>query len=329
MKALILGGTRFLGIALAKGLIGRGHSVTLFNTGRHPGNIAAGARQVTGDRERDLGRLGTERFDTVIDTCGYLPKSVETSARYFRDKTDHYVFVSSVSAQDVSVPVLLETTPVLRMPEGASRSEMAPQTYGPLKALCEDVASSMFRHRALIVRPGLIAGPHDPTDRFTYWPVRVQRGGTILAPVGPELPVQFIDVRDLSAWIITQAERKRGGTFNVTGPARTITLGDVLATAARVTQSTARIVWASEEFLQQHEVGEWIELPLWVAAATGIPGMTNANVTRALHTGLTIRPLSETIRDTLAWAKSRGPRYRMGAGLDPAREDALIRELCG
>lgn len=327
MDVLILGGTRFLGIHITHELLRRGHAVTLFNTGRHPENVPAGVEQIPGDRMRDLTRLGTRFFDAVIDTCGYTPGQLEISARHFADRTRHYTFVSSISAQDLTVAEVTEDTAVLPMPEGASRAEMTPQTYGPLKALCENVTVSTFRHRALIVRPGLIAGPHDPTDRFTYWPVRIARGGRVLAPVGPQYPVQFIDARDLANWIVKQAEASRGGTFDVTGRANTLTLGDVLSTAACVANTRPHVEWADEAFLERHEVGEWVQMPLWISHKSGLPGMRNVNVRRALAAGLKIRPLRETVRDTLGWARRK--RDPLGAGLDAAREAALLEALTG
>ena len=326
VDVLILGGTRFLGVHLARELLARGHVVTLFTTGRHA-NPVPQAQHVTGTRERDLARLGNRRFDAVIDTCGYVPGQLETSVRYFLPRAAHYVFISSISAQDVCGPELTEATPVLSLPEGASRSRMLPQTYGALKALCENVAVSAFRHRALIVRPGLIVGPHDPTDRFTYWPLRIARGGDVLAPVGPHLAVQFIDARDLAAWIALQVEARRGGTFNVTGKPRELTLGDVLHRAMRAAAVRPTLHWASESFLNANGVGEWIEMPLWISAQSGAPAMLNTNVGRALATGLRIRPLDETVADTLAWARSRGARHSLAAGLDPQREGELLRAL--
>lgn len=322
----MLGGTRFLGVHVAREFIARGHAVTLFTTGRRP-NPVPQARHVTGTRELDLPRLGARTFDAVVDTCGYLPGQLETSTRFFLSRATRYVFVSSISAQDTSGEELTESTPVLRLPEGASRSEMVPQTYGALKALCENVVLSAFRERALVVRPGLIAGPLDPTDRFTYWPVRVSRGGDVLAPVGPQLPVQFIDARDLAGWIVEQLERGRGGTFNVTGKPRALSIGDVLESAMRAAGVRPTVHWASEAFLHAHAVGEWVEMPLWISAGAHAGAMLNTNVNRALATGLQIRPLHETVADTLAWARTRGARYALAAGLTPQREAELIRTM--
>lgn len=326
MNVLVLGGTRFLGVHLARELLARAHTVTLFTTGRRR-NPVPQAQHVTGTRERDLARLGARAYDAVVDTCGYVPGQLETSTRYFLSRAERYVFISSISAQDVSGAELTENAPVLRLPEGASRAQMQPQTYGALKSLCENVAVSAFRERALIVRPGLLVGPYDPTDRFTYWPVRISRGGDVLAPVGPQLPVQFIDARDLAAWVVLQLETGRGGTFNVTGKPRELTLGDLLDGAMRAARIRPALHWASEAFLHANKVGEWVELPLWISAEAGAPAMLNTSIKRALATGLRIRPLRETIEDTLAWAKTRGPRYAMQAGLTPAREAALLHAL--
>lgn len=327
VNVLIIGGTRFLGRHIVDELLRRGHTPTLFNTGNHRDGAPSSVEQIHGDRSRDLARIGDRQWDCVIDTCGFLPAQAEISCRYFDGRTKQYVFVSSVSAIDLTQANPTEDTRVLTMPEGASRTQMVPETYGALKALCERIVVSRFRSGALIVRPGLIVGPYDPTDRFTYWPMRVARGGRILAPAGPEYPVQFIDARDLAAWIVLQTERRRGGTFNLTGPPGRVTLGDVLQTSARVANTQPEILWADEAFLERHDVGEWIDLPLWISQKSSLPGMSSLNVTRAIGAGLKIRPLEHTIRDTWRWAAGRAKNYAWRAGLTPEREAELLQKI--
>ena len=220
-----------------------------------------------------------------------------------------------------------EETPALALPDGASHIDRTPEAYGPLKALCEDVVLGSFGNRALIVRPGLIVGPYDPTDRFTYWPVRIARGGAVLAPIGPEYFVQFIDARDLADWILLQVEQGTGGTFNVTGPAHTITMGDVLLTSATVANTSPDIRWADESFLKANAIGEWMDLPLWISTESNLPGMRNVQIMRAVRTGLHIRPLRETVRDTYRWASTRPATYEWNAGLTSERETEAIARL--
>lgn len=327
MNVLIIGGTRFLGRHIVDELLRRGHAPTLFNAGNHREDAPPSVEQIHGERAHDLRLTGDRHWNCVIDTCGFLPAQLEVSCRYFAGRADRYVFVSSVSALDLTQPEATENTPLLAMPEGASRTQMMPHTYGALKALCERVVLNTFRSRALVVRPGLIVGPYDPTDRFTYWPGRVARGGTMLAPVGHDYPVQFIDVRDLAQWIVLQAERRRGGAFNVTGPPRTFTLGDVLDASARVANVRPEIAWADEAFLERNEVGEWIEMPLWISKKSELPGMTNINIDRARNAGLAIRPLENTVRDTLRWAASRPKGYAWRAGLTHEREADILRKI--
>ncbi|HEV3155435.1 MAG TPA: NAD-dependent epimerase/dehydratase family protein [Candidatus Baltobacteraceae bacterium] len=320
MNVLILGGTRFLGRHIADALIEHGHTVTLFNRGVSDPVARERIGQIHGDRERDLSLLAGRMWDAVVDTCCYRPQTAQRSSRFFDDCTARYVFVSTISVHDLSAEAIItEETPQMREPR---------EEYGPAKALCETIVRSTFRHRATIVRPGLIVGPYDPTDRFTYWPVRVDAGGDVLAPVAPSEPAQFIDVRDLSQFIVHTIEMHDGGTYNVTSPRGHFTIGEVLETCARVSGSGARFVWADEQFLKDNDVSPWMDLPLWVGANSGARSIVNADVRRALTAGLTIRPLHQTVRDTLAWARASGKRWGdLKAGLSPKREGELLQRL--
>ncbi|HEU4751694.1 MAG TPA: epimerase, partial [Armatimonadota bacterium] len=203
--------------------------------------------------------------------------------------------------------------------------EITAETYGPLNARCEQAAEQAMPGRVLNIRPGLIVGPYDPTYRFTYWPARVARGGEVLAPDRPDLPVQFIDVRDLAEWIVRQVEAGRTGLYNATGPDRTLTLGEVLDTSRQVSGSDARFTWAGEEFLLEQGVQPWMELPLWIPARQGWPGMTSMDVGKAVGEGLTFRSLGATIRDTLEWDASLPAEVPRPAGLSPEREQAILQ----
>lgn len=327
MQIAVLGGTRFLGRHLVAALAARGHSVTVFHRGTSEPEGLAQAEHIHGDRAMDLDRLGNRRFDAVIDTSGYTPDVVARSVAFFRGRAGRYLFISSVSAYanpggDASVD---EDSDVAVLAEGASTTEMIPETYGALKALCELEVRAAFPDGAIIVRPGLIVGPHDPTDRFTYWPIRVRHGGDVLAPDSPELFVQFIDVRDVAAFCVTLLENGATGTFNATGPRDVVTIGEVVNACKRAANSDARFVWASEKFLLEHEVGPWMEMPLWVPEGE-MRWIVRADTSRALSAGLKIRALGETVADTLAWARDRS-RDELQAGLKSDREAQLLREL--
>jgi 2'-hydroxyisoflavone reductase len=327
MHFAILGGTRFLGRHVLDALAARGHRVTVFHRGTSEPQGLAQAEHVHGDRATDLDRLADRRFDAVIDTSGYTPDVAGKSVAFFHGRTDRYLFISSVSAyaNPDGAGSVDEDSDVATLPEGASATEMRPETYGALKALCELEVRAAFPEGGIIVRPGLIAGPHDPTDRFTYWPLRVRDGGDVLAPDSPDLFVQLIDVRDVAAFCVTLLENRATGTFNATGPRDTVTMGEVLDACKRAANSDARFVWASETFLLEHEVGPWMELPLWIPAGE-MRWIVRADTSRALTAGLKIRGLNETVADTLAWARNRS-RDELQAGMKSERETELLREL--
>ena len=326
-SALILGGTAFAGIALREALLRRGFDVTLFNRGVTAATPPEGVRTVTGDRTHGFDGLENEHFDAVIDTSGYLPHVVERSSDFFRERCKRYVFVSSISVFDATHEELDEASPMPPLPDGASRTEMTPETYGPLKALCEGVVADAFGSRATIVRPGLIVGPNDRTDRFTYWPVRMARGGQVLAPGAPERRAQFVDVRDLAEFLVGLVERAVPGDFNVTSPQGLFTLGDVLATCASVADVPSHVTWVDDGFLVENQVAPWTGLPLWIPPSEGIPGLLNANVRKAVDAGLTIRPLRRTAADTLAWAMQRPSDYVPRCGLSAEREAELLQQF--
>ncbi|HEU5440175.1 MAG TPA: NAD-dependent epimerase/dehydratase family protein [Ktedonobacterales bacterium] len=342
MRLLVLGGTVFLGRHLVGEALARGHQVTLFNRGQHGPELFPEAERLRGDRDGDLEALRGRTWDAAIDTSGYVPRVVRASAELLADAVGTYAFVSSISVyRDFSRIGMDETAPVATL-EDETTEEVTGETYGALKALCEREVERTLPGRALIVRPGLIVGPHDPTGRFTYWPTRVARGGEVLAPTPPERPVQIIDGRDLAAWMLTMVERRAAGVYQAAGPAEPLTLGALLDTCAEVCRteaadSDARITWVDEAFLQEHGVGPWVELPLWIPSSDESErGLDAVDCGRAIGTGLTFRPLSETVRDTLRWDVARraaggsasavgsGP-VRMPAGLEPAREEELLR----
>lgn len=329
MNILILGGTKFLGRHLVDSALARGHAVTLFNRGKSNPGLFPELETILGDREHDLAKLAGRAWDAVIDVAGYLPRIVRLSATGLERSVGRYVFISSVSVYPDAVLKKIgidESDPVGKL-EDETVEEITGETYGPLKALCEKTVLDLYGARGLVVRPGLIVGPNDPTDRFTYWPVRVARGGAVLAPEKPEVPVQIVDVRDLAGFILQLIEAEASGVYNATGPDYALTFGTLLEVCQRVSGSDASFKWASVEFLEQHKVAAWSDLPVWVPDSEENQGFSRMNVLKAMNAGLTFRPLEATVRDTLAWATTRPPDHEWRAGLKPEREQELLKLL--
>lgn len=333
MKLLVLGGTKFLGRAVAEEALLRHHEVTLFNRGQTSPGLFPEAAKLRGDRDGDLRALEGGSWDAVVDPSGYVPRIVRASAELLRDAVGHYVFVSSIAAYARPyVPGFDESAPLAELEDPAT--EEISGHYGGLKAACERVVEELFPERSTLMRAGLIVGPHDPTDRFTYWPVRLARGGEVLAPGDPGRQVQLVDVRDLAAWMVDACERRLPGAFTATGPVPPLTMGDLVETCRKVARGSARVTWVGEDFLLDRGVGEWMELPLWLGQSSDFAGMLEGDVSKAVAAGLRFRPLAETVRDTLRWAAGRdGPgagTVAMGGteavGLSPEREAALLAE---
>jgi 2'-hydroxyisoflavone reductase len=323
MKILIIGGTRFLGRHLVESALARGHEVTLFNRGKSNPDIFKQVHTIRGDREKDLDQLSGQ-WDAVIDTCGYFPRIVRMSAEVLKDKVENYVFISSISVYDGFVKVgINESDPVAKI-EDETMEEITGESYGPLKALCEKAVQDVFENRTLIIRPGLIVGPHDPTDRFTYWPVRVARGGDVLVPEKPDVPIQIIDVRDLSDFIIELVQENIHGVFNATGPDYELTLGAMLDASRQVSDSDADFKWASVEFLNQNHIAPWSDMPVWVPDTVEDAGFSRVDISKAIQFGLRFMPLERTIRDTVEWANSRPSDHEWRTGLKPEREKELL-----
>jgi 2'-hydroxyisoflavone reductase len=316
VKLLLLGGPRFLGRAIADAALARGHDLTFFNRGRTNPELYPETEKLVGDRDGDLEALRGGTWDAVIDTSGYVPQVVRASAELVAGSAT-YCFVSSISVYaDFSVPANEESAVAGLGDQPADALAPDFSNYGALKALCEDAVRDVFGERALVVRPGLIVGPHDPTGRFTYWPHRLARGGEVLAPAPPEDPTQFVDVRDLGEWIVELCERRTCGTFNATNEG--VAWGELLETCRSVARAEAEVTWVPDEFLVEQEVGEWMELPLWIADPAAAAA-DRVDVSRALAAGLRFRPLEDTVRGTLELAEPTE-----AAGLTPSREGALL-----
>jgi 2'-hydroxyisoflavone reductase len=340
MKILIIGGTKFLGRHLTRAALRNGHEVTLFNRGtKYADEAFENAGQIHGDRNSGLANLAGRSFDACIDTCGYLPQSVTASAEFLRDAVNRYIFVSSISAyRDFRQKNFDETAPLAELsdeqrerfgqidPKGELTGPVLGEMYGALKVLCEGAVEAAMPGRVSIVRPGLIVGEFDWTDRFSYWVMRVAKGGTVLAPGNPERFVQFIDAGDLAAWMIKAAEESQTGIFNVTGRPFDLTFGAFLEEIRSVTGSDAEFAWASEDFLKRENVEAWSEMPLYLHESDADwQGFLSANIDKALAEGLDFRPLEETIRATLNWRKSVADELK--AGISAEREAELLEKL--
>lgn len=313
MKLLVLGGTQFVGRHIVGAALERGHQVTLFHRGRRDPFRAC--ENILGDRTTDLERLQGE-WDAVIDTCGYVPRVVGLSAAHLEPHVRRYAFISSVSAY-ASLEGLPDENAALGKLE-VETEEITGGSYGPLKALCERVVTDTFSSRALLIRPGLVVGPFDPTDRFSYWVDRVAKGGEVIAPEGPQ--TCFIDARDLASFAIRALEADLSGAFNADGCNQS--LPDALEVMRSVSKSDAAFTWVTAEFLLAQDVKPWAgadSLPLWTA---GDP--LGTNIGKALSSGLTHRPLSDTVRDTLEWLRSLGAEHTWRSGISATRETALL-----
>lgn len=322
MRILVIGGTRFLGRHLVEVALERGHDVTLFNRGKTNADLFPSVTKLRGDRDSDLSALQGHTWDVVIDTCGYVPRVVSASARALVNATNLYVFISSISvyAEDNN-STINESSRLAAMPD-ETVEQVTNETYGPLKVLCEQAAERAMPRRVLQIRPGYIVGPHDPTDRFTYWPYRVAQGGEVAVPGSPDAPIQFIDVRDLTEWIVRMSEAGKTGTYNATGPAALLTMQHLLQTCRDVTQSDARFTWLSEPFVTEQHLEA--DFPIWTPAEAVY--FSTVDCARAIADGLTFRSLADTIQATLQWNASRPDGFTGRAGISRGREAALLEE---
>jgi 2'-hydroxyisoflavone reductase len=327
MRLLILGGTRFVGRHLAAVALAAGWEVTLFNRGREDPAAFPDARHLTGDRDGGLDALAAGEWDTVVDTCGYVPRIVRASAELLRDRIGSYVFISSAGVYaDKSRAGLTEADALVELDD--PRSEDVGAHYDGLKALCEATLRDVLGQSATIIRPGLIVGPDDPTNRFTYWVTRMARGGDVLAPEPRDQAVQIIDVRDLARFVLTIASQQVAGVFNAVGDIGT--MERTLAEIASATAGDIRLRWTPERSLLEAGLEPWSDVPLWLAPESdpGYRGFMAISNARAKRAGLVLRPLQETVRDTLDWARAAPPPAGTDisppAGLDPGVEQRLL-----
>lgn len=335
LSILILGGTGFTGPFQVRYALSRGHKVTVFNRGKtHPGELPKEAEQLIGDRNGQLDALKGRKWDAVIDNPTTLPVWVRDAAQILKGNVDRYVFISTISVySDTSKPGMDETGPLAKY-EGADAMKETMQTlrdskfalYGPLKVQSEQETEKWFPGKSLIIRPGLIVGPGDESDRFTYWPVRIERGGEVLAPGNPTDPVQFIDARDLAEWTIRMVEQGATGTYNATGPKDKLTMGGMLDGIKAAINPQAKFTWVDADFLAAQKVSPWSDMPVWVPPRGEEGGFATISIKRALDKGLTFRPLSDTARATLDWFKKQPAerQAKLRAGITKEREAEVL-----
>lgn len=342
MNILVIGGSRFLGRFVVEEALRRGHQVTVFNRGQHNDIFEEqSVEMLMGDRKQDLSLLHHRSWDAVVDTCAYFPGDVTTLLNVVKSNIKHYTMISSISVYQDWVPLGIDenyNTPTLSEEKLQELLNDPTVTlpgayYGHLKRMCEMEADRLMPGQVLNVRPGLIVGPYDESDRLTYWVRRVCEGGKVLAPEVPEQQIQWIDVRDLANWILHGIEQQLTGIYHATGPAEPLTMERFLDACRRVTNSDAQWIWADEQFLLNHQVQPWMGLPLWIPhnfplEEGGEPwrGAGSMNIERALNAGLTFRPLEATIEDLWCWDQLRvGEGKPLRAGLTSDREKELIR----
>ena len=327
---LILGGTGFLGPHIVRAALARGHRVTLFNRGRTNPQLFPELEKLVGDRDPEQGEglsaLEGRSFDAVVDTSGYYPRHVRASAGLLAPRVGHYLFVSSISVYPSFEKKGITEDEPIPLWEGEVVERFRNETYGPYKYLCEQAASEAMEGRCTHVRPGLIVGPGDPTPRFSYWPLRVRRGGEILAPGRPTDPVQYIDARDLAAWMVSALEQRLQGTYNLVGPDAPATLADLLHGCKAVTGGDASFTWVDAGFLAGHELRAWAHLPVWADPEGAMGGLNQVSNARARATGFRSRPLAETVAGVLDWYDTL-PQERQGRlrfPLKPEREAEVL-----
>ncbi len=325
MNLLILGGTRFLGRHVVEQALTRGHHVTLMHRGRGAPQLFPEAEHLIADRDGDLTVLDHREWDAVVDTSAYVPRQVRAVEAKLAGRVGHYHLVSSISAYADFENGGSQEAAALQVLADPSTEAITGDTYGALKALCEQAAQAAFGERCLISRPGLIVGPFDPTGRFTWWVQRLARKdgiGDVLAPGSPDSPVQFIDVRDIAAWTLLQAERGTAGVFNLNGPTDPLSMGEFLQAGRAALRPSANLLWVDESFLAAQSVAAWSDLPVWLPSSSF--AMHRTPTAKAQATGLTCRPLMETLLDTHAWCQAAQEPLRLGVGLTAEREASLL-----
>jgi 2'-hydroxyisoflavone reductase len=331
LRILILGGTGFIGPHQVRYAVSRGHQVTIFNRGKtNPGLFDSRVEQLIGDRNLPAAEayasLAKRSWDVVIDNPSSLPKWVREAGAALAPRCDHYLFVSTISVFSTYDRVGIAEDGPLHPAGDPNATAVAGATYGPLKVRCEQEAKAAWGGKLTVVRPGLIVGPGDLSDRFSYWPVRIEKGGEVLAPGTPDDPTQYVDARDLSEWIIRLAEDNVTGTFNATGPKTPTTMAEMLYGIKAVTGGDVRFTWCPSEFLEEQKVRPWSDMPVWAPPKGAMVGFSRIDCRKSYAAGLTFRPLAQTAKDTLDWYHQQPAdrQEKLRAGLAAARETEVL-----
>jgi 2'-hydroxyisoflavone reductase len=339
LKILVLGGTGLIGPPMVSYAVARGHEVTLFNRGKTNAQLFPDLEKLKGDRNDDISALEAEvaagrRWDAVVDNTASIPRWVTESAGLLAKAADYYLYTSSISAYaDHSVPNADETAPVGQISaedeaKVLTNKDITGENYGPLKARCEAEARKAFTDdKTCVVRPGLIVGPGDYSDRFTYWPVRIHKGGEVMAPGNPTDPVQFVDARDLGEWYIRLVEAGTTGTFNGVGPRSPMSIAGMLYGIRATVDNDISFTWVDADFLAEHEVQPWMHMTVWVPPVEEYAGFSTSNIDRAIAAGLTFRPLADTAVATVEYWNSLDEerRGKQKAGCPPELEEKVLK----
>ncbi|GEM84941.1 hypothetical protein MHY01S_31070 [Meiothermus hypogaeus NBRC 106114] len=318
MNILLLGGTRFVGRHIAEAALQRGHTVSTFTRGTNP---LPGTESLVGDRQKgDLKALEGRTWDAVVDVNGYLPREVREAIAVLKGRVGRYAFISTVSVYRESSEPLDETSPLQTLAD-PTVEKVTGETYGGLKVLCELEVERAFGSQSFVVRPHLVVGPHDPTDRFTYWPRRFAGGGRVLVPGQPKHTLQYVDARDLGAFVVLGLEEELSGAYN--GAATPVSWGSLVEACRQAAPTPAEAVWADEQWLLDNQVTPWADLPAWIPSFAPGRGIAQTQNVRAVAAGFTMRPLLQTVQDILAWDKARTEPLK--AGMSRERELDLIQ----
>ncbi|MFN8529349.1 MAG: NAD-dependent epimerase/dehydratase family protein [Anaerolineae bacterium] len=323
MHILVIGGTRFVGRHFVEAARAKGHTITLFNRGKSGADVFPDVETIQGDRDNpaDLEKLRDRKFDAVLDTCAYIPRHVRMLTDVIKGNTPHYVFISTVSVYTDPVAAGSDERAPVQKLDDPTVEQVTGETYGGLKVLCEEAARHSGISKVLIIRPGMIVGPYDPTDRFTYWVDRVARGGDVLVPGDSARRVQFIDARDLGEWTTLTIEQGETGIMNAVNPSGGVSWGDWLSSMAVTFDASVHFTVVTDEFLNEKGVTGG-DMPFWVPAPHD--GVLCVSNTEAVQYGLGNRSIADIARDTLAWSRTRGADYVWKAGLSSPREAELL-----
>jgi 2'-hydroxyisoflavone reductase len=327
LSVLILGGTKFLGPHTVDALRAKGHAVTLFNRGKTNPGLFPDLEKLQGDRKNDLKALENRQWDAVIDTSAYVPADVTRSAKLLANNVGQYLLISTESVYASFATPGMDETASLATVKDPNTDVINEETYGGLKALCEKAAEAELPLRTTVLRPGLIVGPLDQTGRFTYWPVRVAKGGEVLAPGAKTHPTQFVDVRDVANFIVRCLEQQFFGIYNVDAAANSLTMGAVMNACKVVSGSDATFTWVGHKFLDEQKVSPWGDMPAWIPPVDDYRGFGQISVAKAIAAGLQLRPLELTVRDTLEWYRSQPVEMqsKLAVGISAEREAQVLK----